>query len=123
VRGLVREIRITPAADKMELQVLGDLAALLEQEQGRNKRLYKWLRGLAATFTELPLFSAAAHYSDIGRPSIDQELMIRLIIGYCYGIRSERRLAQEVGLPRLETKERKNQDADEHQRYGRGIIA
>src|SRR5262245_29448351 len=37
VRGLVREIRITPAADKMELQVLGDLAALLEQEQGRNK--------------------------------------------------------------------------------------
>jgi hypothetical protein len=69
------------------------------------------------------LFSAAAHYSDIGRPSIGQELMIRLIIGYCYGIRSERRLAQEVGLPRLETKERKNQDADEHQRYGRGIIA
>ena len=37
VRGLVREIRITPAVDKMELQVLGDLAALLEQEQGRNK--------------------------------------------------------------------------------------
>jgi site-specific DNA recombinase len=37
VRGLVREIRITPAAGKMDLQVLGDLAALLEQEQGRNK--------------------------------------------------------------------------------------
>jgi len=37
VRGLVREIRITPAADKMELQVVGDLAALLEQEQGMNK--------------------------------------------------------------------------------------
>src|SRR5262245_5280236 len=37
VRGLVREIRITPAADKMELQVVGDLAALLEQEQGTNK--------------------------------------------------------------------------------------
>ena len=29
------------------------------------------------------------HYSDIGRPSIDPELMIRmLIVGYCYGIRS-----------------------------------
>src|SRR6202007_1689844 len=39
------------------------------------------------------------HYSDIGRPSIDPELMIRmLIVGYCYGIRSERKLCQEVEL-------------------------
>ena len=39
------------------------------------------------------------YYSDIGRPSIDPELMIRmLIVGYCYGIRSERRLCQEVEL-------------------------
>ena len=39
------------------------------------------------------------HYSDIGRPSIDPELMIRmLIVGYCYGIRSERRLCEEVEL-------------------------
>lgn len=38
-------------------------------------------------------------YADIGRPSVDPELMIRmLIIGYCYGIRSERRLTQEVEL-------------------------
>jgi transposase len=38
-------------------------------------------------------------YSEIGRPSIDPELMIRmLIIGYCYGLRSERRLTQEVEL-------------------------
>lgn len=38
-------------------------------------------------------------YSDIGRPSIDPELMIRmLVVGYCYGIRSERRLCQEVEL-------------------------
>ena len=30
----------------------------------------------------------APFYSDIGRPSIDPELMIRmLIVGYCYGIR------------------------------------
>jgi transposase len=29
----------------------------------------------------------APFYSDIGRPSIDPELMIRmLIVGYCYGI-------------------------------------
>jgi hypothetical protein len=35
----------------------------------------------------------APFYSSIGRPSIDPELMIRmLLIGYCYGIRSERRL-------------------------------
>ena len=39
------------------------------------------------------------YYSDIGRPSVDPELMIRmLIVGYSYGIRSERRLTQEVEL-------------------------
>ena len=39
------------------------------------------------------------HYSDIGRRSIDPELMIRvLIVGYCYGIRSERKLCDEVEL-------------------------
>src|ERR671938_1073695 len=38
-------------------------------------------------------------YSDTGRPSVDPELMIRmLIIGYCMGIRSERRLCEEVHL-------------------------
>lgn len=41
----------------------------------------------------------APHYSHTGRPSIDPELMIRmLLIGYCYGIRSERRLCEEVDL-------------------------
>jgi transposase len=39
------------------------------------------------------------YYSEIGRPSIDPELMIRmLIVGYCYGIRFERRLCEEVEL-------------------------
>ena len=38
-------------------------------------------------------------YSDLGRPSVDPELMIRmLLVGYCYGIRHERRLCQEVAL-------------------------
>jgi transposase len=38
-------------------------------------------------------------YSEFGRPSIDPELMIRmLIVGYCYGIRSERRLCEEVEM-------------------------
>ena len=38
-------------------------------------------------------------YSHTGRPSVDPELMIRmLLIGYCYGIRSERRLCEEVHL-------------------------
>ena len=41
----------------------------------------------------------ASFYSDIGRPSIDPELMMRmLMVGYCYGIRSERRLCEEVKL-------------------------
>jgi transposase len=38
-------------------------------------------------------------YSHIGRPSIDPELMIRmLVVGYCFAIRSERRLCEEVHL-------------------------
>jgi hypothetical protein len=38
----------------------------------------------------------APFYSEVGRPSIDPELMIRmLIIGYCRGIRSERRCIVE----------------------------
>lgn len=38
-------------------------------------------------------------YSHMGRPSIDPELIIRmLVIGYVMGIRSERRLCDEVHL-------------------------
>ena len=41
----------------------------------------------------------ASFYSPIGRPSIDPELMIRmLLVGYSLGIRSERRLCEEVHL-------------------------
>lgn len=41
----------------------------------------------------------APFYASTGRPSIDPELMIRiLLIGYCLGIRSERRLCDEVHL-------------------------
>lgn len=41
----------------------------------------------------------APFYSHTGRPSIDPELMIRmLVVGYCFGIRSERRLCEEVHL-------------------------
>lgn len=41
----------------------------------------------------------AGFYSATGRPSIDPELMVRmLIVGYCFGIRSERRLCEEVHL-------------------------
>jgi transposase len=40
-----------------------------------------------------------AFYSEIGRPSIDPKLMLRmLIVGYCYGIRYERKLCEEVEL-------------------------
>jgi len=41
----------------------------------------------------------APYYSNMGRPSLDPELMIRmLLVGYLYGIRSERRLVEEVHL-------------------------
>jgi len=45
-----------------------------------------WLRG-----------ELAPHYSSTGRPSIDPELMIRmLIVGYVFAIRSERLICREV---------------------------
>lgn len=41
----------------------------------------------------------APYYSHTGRPSIDPELMVRmLLVGYSFGIRSERRLCEEVHL-------------------------
>ena len=41
----------------------------------------------------------AAFYSTTGRPSVDPELMIRMLLaGYIMGIRSERRLCEEVHL-------------------------
>ena len=41
----------------------------------------------------------ASFYSPIGGPSVDPELLIRmLLVGYCFGIRSERRLCDEVHL-------------------------
>ena len=39
----------------------------------------------------------APFYSSTGRPSIDPELLVRmLLVGYCYGIRSEQRLCEEI---------------------------
>ena len=41
----------------------------------------------------------APYYSSTGRPSIDPEVLIRiLLIGYFYGITSERRLVEDVGM-------------------------
>ena len=40
-----------------------------------------------------------ASYSDTGRPCIDPELLLRiLLIGYLYGITSERKLAEELRM-------------------------
>jgi transposase len=55
-------------------------------------RKIKVLLDLSWVYTEL-----APYYSEIGRPSIDPELMIRmLIIGYVFAIRSERQICREV---------------------------
>ena len=49
----------------------------------------------------------ADFYSHTGRPSVDPELLIRmLLVGYCFGIRSERRLCEEVHLNRLDLSDR-----------------
>ncbi len=55
-------------------------------------RKIKELLDLSWVYAEL-----APYYSEIGRPSIDPELMIRmLIIGYVFAIRSERQICREV---------------------------
>ena len=42
---------------------------------------------------------AAPYYPDNGRPSVDPVSMFKmLLVGYLYGIKSERRLVQEVQL-------------------------
>jgi transposase len=58
------------------------------------------LRGIDRVFDFGGLRKALVpYYSSTGRPSIDPELMIRiLLIGYIFGIRSERRLCEEVHL-------------------------
>jgi transposase len=58
------------------------------------------LRGIDCFFDLSELrHHLALFYSHTGRPSIDPELMIRmLIVGYSFGIRSERRLCEEVHL-------------------------
>lgn len=58
------------------------------------------LRKIDAVLDRSGLRAELAHHcSHTGRPSIDPELMIRmLLVGYCYGIRSERRLCEEVRL-------------------------
>src|SRR3954471_9491800 len=59
------------------------------------RRINAFLAGVLADLYE----QLQPYYSEIGRPSLDPELMIRmLIVGYCYGLRSERRLTQEVEL-------------------------
>ena len=38
-------------------------------------------------------------YSETGRPSVDPELMVKmLLVGYLFGIKSDRRLCEEVGM-------------------------
>ncbi len=81
------------------------------QEHGQGRFFYQFdleemvpadhlLRGIAH-FLDLSGLRKhlAPFYSHTGRPSIDPELMIRmLIVGYAYGIRSERRLCEDVRL-------------------------
>jgi transposase len=86
--------------------------AMMGQQKGRQEELFcvfsleehiprhHLLRGIDACLDLSSLRPYLTdYYSHTGRPSIDPELMIRvLLVGYCCGIRSERRLCQEVHL-------------------------
>ncbi len=46
-----------------------------------------------------PRAELAPYYSHTGCPSVDPELMIRMmLLGYCHSIRCDRRLCQEVEM-------------------------
>jgi transposase len=94
-------------------EAAGDSAMMGRQDRDQGQLFYEFsLDEMIPTdhlLRRINVFAAAvladlhhqlkAFYSDIGRPSVDPELMIRmLLVGYCYGIRHERRLCQEVAL-------------------------
>src|ERR1700729_1576535 len=111
-RELREKLRLieAPVADSL-LLVRGD-SAMMGERRGMQEALvygFSLLRHvphhhlLRKIDRFIDLSEVRAHlgpyYSDVGRPSIDPELMIRmLIVGYCLGIRSERRLCDEVHL-------------------------
>jgi transposase len=76
----------------------------------------------------------AACYSRIGRPSVDPEVLLRLLlVGYLYGITSERRLVEEVrvniayrwfaGLPlRARVPHHSTFSKNRHGRFGAGVF-
>jgi transposase len=69
------------------------------EERVPEQHLLRRINAVIATVLSGLHKDLAPYYSSTGRPSIDPELMIRmLIVGYCYGIRSERRLCEEVSL-------------------------
>jgi transposase len=63
----------------------------LDERIPQNHLLHRINAFVTAALTDLHK-ELEPYYSDIGRPSVDPELMIRmLIVGYCYDLRSERR--------------------------------
>jgi transposase len=82
------------AGDQHQLFYLFNLEARIPADH-LLRRINPIVTGVLADLRE----KLAPFYSEIGRPSIDPELMLRMLIaGYCYGIRSERRLCEEVHL-------------------------
>jgi transposase len=78
-----------------ELSGLGVQGGLISPAAGvlvqRGSRPLEWCRSCGTHLRP--------YYSETGSLSIDPELMIRmLLVGYCFGIRSERRLCEEVHL-------------------------
>ena len=82
------------AVDQSQLFYLFNLEKRIP-ERHLLRRINPTVTGILAEFRE----KLEPFYSEIGRPSIDPELIIRmLIVGYCYGIRFERKLCEEVEL-------------------------
>src|SRR4029079_6025430 len=95
--------RITSQEAQMMGRQTGDQASLFYEFRLEDRvpkdHLLRRINVLLATVLGGVHEQLKPYYSDVGRPSVDPELMIRmLIVGYCYGLRSERKLTQEVEL-------------------------
>lgn len=94
------------------MATLGERIAMMGQRSGAQDKLFytfnlddhvarsHLLRGIDQVLDLRELRAQLTpFYSHTGRPSIDPELIFRmLVVGYCFGIRSERRLCEEVHL-------------------------
>jgi transposase len=92
-------LRITVSNDGATWRAMESVLSISLDERVPKDHLLRRIDGFVTTALADIHERLEPYYSEIGRPSVDPKLMIRmLIVDYCYGLRSERRLTQDVEL-------------------------